>query len=137
MNPKDIVECRGFPCLDVNHSAYIVPNIEIVPEKVSIVVISEAAPLSADDFYYAGGEASFRQTSVQAFKAAGAKIGSFQDILDLGIYFTSAVKCAKKGYPGVLAIARKGVGPFFLCESLLAYGRCGYQSGQLYCQEGG
>ena len=98
MNPKDIVECRGFPCLDVNHSAYIVPDIEIVPEKVSIVVISEAAPSSAGDFYYAGGEASFQQTSIQAFKAAGAKIGFFQDILDLGIYFTTAVKCGKTGY---------------------------------------
>ena len=33
-----------------------------------------------------------------AFQDAGAPVKSFQDILDLGVYLTSAVKCAKAGY---------------------------------------
>lgn len=98
MNPKDFVKCNTFPCVDVNHAAYIVPNIEVQIEKVSILVISEAAPVEADDYYYAEAEASFQQTSLQAFMAADARIKSFQDILDLGVYFTTAVKCGKTGY---------------------------------------
>ncbi|MCK4962123.1 MAG: uracil-DNA glycosylase, partial [Anaerolineales bacterium] len=34
----------------------------------------------------------------QAFNDAGAKVSSIRDILDLGVYLTTAVKCGKKGY---------------------------------------
>jgi uracil-DNA glycosylase len=40
----------------------------------------------------------FQQTTVQAFNDAGAKVSSIQDILDLGVYLTTAVKCGKTGY---------------------------------------
>jgi len=98
MNPKDIVKCKEFPCEDVNHEAFIVPNIEVDPRKVSLLVISEAAPPSAADYYYAGPDASFEQTTLQAFKAAMPKIESFQGLLDLGVYCTTAVKCGKTSY---------------------------------------
>jgi uracil-DNA glycosylase len=98
MNPKDFIRCDGFPCEDVLHRAYLIPNTEVNPEHISIVVISEAAPDRAEDYYYAGGDASYQQTTVQAFQAAGARIDSFSDILDLGVYFTTAVKCGKTGY---------------------------------------
>ena len=98
MNPRDFVRCHTFPCEDVNSEAYIIPNVEVNPERVSIVVISEAAPEKGEDHYYAGEDASFQQTSLQAFQAAGAHVDSFSDILDLGIYFTTAVKCGKTGY---------------------------------------
>jgi hypothetical protein len=98
MNPKDFLQCDGFPCEDVHHQAYLVPNAEVNPEHVSIVVISESAPESADDYYYADVGTSYQQTTVQAFRAAGAGVDSFSDILDLGVYFTTAVKCGKTGY---------------------------------------
>ncbi|OGO20828.1 MAG: hypothetical protein A2Z14_02545 [Chloroflexi bacterium RBG_16_48_8] len=98
MNPKDFVKCNAFPCEDVNHGAFNVPNIELDPKRVSLLVISEAAPPKAQDFYYAGLDASFEQTTLQAFKTARTKIGSFQELLDLGVYFTTAVKCGKTGY---------------------------------------
>jgi uracil-DNA glycosylase len=40
----------------------------------------------------------FEQTTVQAFKDAGAEVKSIQDILGLGVYLTTAVKCGKTGY---------------------------------------
>jgi uracil-DNA glycosylase len=98
MNPKDFVKCDHFPCEDIDPNAYMIPNIDIQQEKVSILVISEAAPGRVEDYYYAGADASFQQTSLQAFMTAGAKVKSFQDLLDLGIYFTTAVKCGKTGY---------------------------------------
>jgi uracil-DNA glycosylase len=98
MQVSQCVGCKEFPCTDVKHECYIVPGIEIEPEKVSIVLISEAAPQDPADYYYTGGDALFEQTTVQAFNDAGANVRSIGDILDLGVYLTTAVKCAKTGY---------------------------------------
>lgn len=98
MRTSDCIQCVNFPCDDVNHQGYVVPAVDINPQKVSIVLISEAAPASPADYYYADGEPLFEQTTVQAFKDAGAPVASMQDILDLGVYLTTAVKCAKTGY---------------------------------------
>jgi hypothetical protein len=98
MKPNEWVKCVEFPCQDVNHETYLVPGIEVDPDQISLVVISEAVPTQASDYYYAGMDASYPQTTLHAFQAAGAKLTSFQEIRDLGIYFTSAVKCSKTGY---------------------------------------
>jgi uracil-DNA glycosylase len=98
MQVNKLISCQEFPCADVRHECYIVPDIEIEPENVSVVMISEAAPASPDDHYYAGGNSLFQQTTVQAFNDAGADVSSINDILDMGVYLTTAVKCGKTGY---------------------------------------
>jgi uracil-DNA glycosylase len=98
MQISSCVGCQDFPCTDVRHECYVVPGVEIDPEKVSIVLISEAAPAEPADYYYAGGNALFEQTTVQAFNDAGAEVASIGDILNLGVYLTTAVKCGKTGY---------------------------------------
>ncbi len=97
MKVNGCIGCDGHPCEDVNHSRYLVPDIDIDPDKVSIVMISEAAPPDASDYYYAGGNPLFERTTVHAFKDAGAAVGSMKDILNLGVYLTTAVKCGKTG----------------------------------------
>ena len=92
------VACNGFPCLDVSHEGYLVPAVDLDPARVSMLMISEAAPPDPADYYYASGEPLFAQTTVQAFQDAGASVASIQDILDLGVYLTPAVKCAKTAY---------------------------------------
>jgi hypothetical protein len=98
MRPSDCIACEKFPCEDVNHQGYSVPDIQIDPAKVKIVVISEAAPQDSSDYYYAEGTPHFQQTTLTAFRDAGAGVNSFTEILDLGVYFTTAVKCSKTGY---------------------------------------
>jgi uracil-DNA glycosylase len=98
MKPSDTVQCHDFPCLDIRRAGHLIPDRDIDPPKVSIVLISEAAPEDPADGYYAGPEALFAQTTLLAFQEAGAKVASIQDILDLGVYLTTAVKCAKTGY---------------------------------------
>ena len=61
-------------------------------------MISEAAPPNRADDYYAADGALFQRTTLQAFQDAGAAVASFQDVLDLGVYLTTAVKCGKTGY---------------------------------------
>jgi uracil-DNA glycosylase len=92
------VKCSGFPCIDVKHESYIVPGIDVKPENVSLIMISEAAPPSPSDYYYAGGDSLFEKTTTQAFQDAGAKVSSVHDILGLGVYLTTAVKCSKTEY---------------------------------------
>ncbi|UCD97310.1 MAG: uracil-DNA glycosylase [Candidatus Bathyarchaeota archaeon] len=61
-------------------------------------MISEAAPLNPDNYYYATGNPLFQQTTVQAFNDADVQVGSIRELLDRGVYFTTAVKCGKTGY---------------------------------------
>jgi uracil-DNA glycosylase len=112
MRPSDCIGCEIFPCEDVRHDRYIVPAVDLVPEDVTILLISEAAPAEPADFYYASGNPLFEQTTVQAFQDAGAVLGSMADVLALGVYATTAVKCGKTGY-GIKAATIKE------CSSIL------------------
>jgi hypothetical protein len=98
MKIRTQIRCDGFPCTGVNHEVYVVPDVDLDPAAISIVLISEAAPPDPADYYYAVGDPLFQQTTVQAFQDAGADVASIQDILDMGVYMTTAVKCGKVGY---------------------------------------
>lgn len=98
MRVSDCIGCTNFPCDDVRHDCYQVPAVEVNPDQVTLLLISEAAPADAADYYYAAGTPLFQQTTLQAFQDAGAPVTAFQDVLDLGVYLTTAVKCGKTGY---------------------------------------
>jgi hypothetical protein len=98
MQVNKCVGCEAFPCLDVSHDCYLIPEVELDPESVSLMMISEAAPKASKDYYYAGTESLFEQTTVLAFQDAGLDVDTVQDLLDRGIYFTTAVKCGKIDY---------------------------------------
>ncbi len=97
MRVSQCVRCTGFRCRDVNRESYVVPGILIKPEEIRIILISECAPASPSDYYYAGGDSLFQRTTVQAFHDAGADAISVRDLLKMGVYMTTAVKCAKTG----------------------------------------
>lgn len=98
MHPAACIGCDQFSCPDINHQGYQVPDIELDPQTVRIMLISEAAPPDKDDYYYASGNPLFAQTTVQAFQDAGASVDSLEDLFKLGVYFTTAVKCSKTAY---------------------------------------
>ncbi len=98
MRASECVGCKEFPCADVKRECYVIPDIDVEPADISIVMISEAAPANPGDYYYAAGDALFQQTTVLAFNDAGANVSSIQDIVGLGVYLTTAVKCGKTGY---------------------------------------
>jgi hypothetical protein len=98
MKVSECVGCNEFPCSDVRHEGYLIPPVDLNPGHISIVMISEAAPPNPDDYYYADGDPLFESTTVQAFRDAGANVGSIQDILWMGVYLTTCVKCGKISY---------------------------------------
>jgi hypothetical protein len=92
------VKCEAFPCSDVVTGNYLVPGIRLDPLKVRAVMVSEASPPDVKDYYYAEGDPLFQRTTVQAFRDAGVDANSISDLLEMGFYFTTAVKCGKTGY---------------------------------------
>jgi uracil-DNA glycosylase len=63
-----------------------------------MIMISEAAPHELSDYYYFGKDSLFEQTTVQAFNEAGVQVESINDLVEKGVYFTTAIKCGKQGY---------------------------------------
>jgi len=105
MQPNNFIECVDFPCQDVNRKCYMVPNVEVEPDKIEILMISEAPPEDSNDYFYAPGNPFFVQTTVQAFNDAGLDVASMKDVLNLGVYITTAIKCGKTAYsisPGTI-----------------------------------
>lgn len=98
MKIGEIIRCIDFPCNDIDKNAYIVPDRDIDAENVKIVMITEAPPNDKADYFYTEGNPFYLQTTLQAFKDAGADVASIQDILDMGVYITTAIKCGKTQY---------------------------------------
>jgi len=98
MRPSNCLKCPDFPCSDVNKQVYLIPDVEIEPEKIKAIMISEAPPEDAGDYFYAKNSPFYTQTTVQAFNDAGVKVASMKDVLDRGVYVTTAIKCAKTAY---------------------------------------
>jgi uracil-DNA glycosylase len=98
MRPSDRVACHDFPCMDVDHERCCVPDAEVTPKRIALVMVSESAPLRPEDGFYASPDALFARTTLEAFGDAGAKARSIADLLERGIYLTTAVKCAKTAY---------------------------------------
>lgn len=97
MRVNQCIGCQEFPCADVRHESYLMPDMDVQPSKIRVAMISETPPNNPADYHYARGEPLFGRTTVQAFQDAGADVSSVRDILALGIYLTTAVKCGKKG----------------------------------------
>ena len=98
MKINEIIKCSDFPCTDTDKNAYILPNKDINVKNTRIVMITEAPPNDKADYFYAEGNPFYLQTTLQAFRDAGADVTSLQDILDMGVYITTAVKCGKTQY---------------------------------------
>ena len=84
MRVSECVGCKAFPCADVKHECYLIPDIVLNPADIAIILISEAAPANPNDYYYANGDPLFQQTTVLAFNDAGAEVASIDELLEAG-----------------------------------------------------
>lgn len=98
MKPAECIKCKDFPCSDIDKSGYLTPAVELDHEKIKAIMISEAPPVNPDDYFYASGNPFYLKTTIQAFNDAGIPVSSIQEILDLGFYLTTAIKCTKIQY---------------------------------------
>lgn len=86
-----------YPCTDV-FPAIIFPQVALDPALIRMVMISEAPSADVSNYFYRETAAPFFQTTRTAFQDAGVQIEKYDDLTNLGIYLTTAIKCCKKGY---------------------------------------
>ena len=97
MKINDVLSCKNFPCKDINNNSYLIPDLDLNPDKIRIVMISEVPPIDSKDYFYSNAKSFYMETTKQAFNESGHLVNSIQDILNLGVYITTAVKCGKIG----------------------------------------
>ncbi len=59
---QQLIRCQTFPCKDIDHGQYLISTLRINPDKVRLILISEAAPPDPLDHYYAGEDAAYART---------------------------------------------------------------------------
>lgn len=73
-------------------------DVNIEQEKIRAIMINEVVPVDSDDDFYGKPDSAYMSTTIPLFRKAGIEVKSIQDILNLGIYITNAVKTPKSEY---------------------------------------
>ncbi len=73
-------------------------NIEIDPLTVKAIMINEVVPADPLQDFYGTPDADYLKTTIPLLQGAGTEVTSIQDILQMGIYITNAVKTPKTEY---------------------------------------
>ena len=93
MNIQNELEAK----VGITNSIYL-NNIEIDPLTIKAIMINEVVPSDALQDFYGVPDADYLKTTIPLFQGAGAEVKSIQDILQMGIYITNAVKTPKTKY---------------------------------------
>ena len=93
MNIRRELEVR----VRIKNGIYI-NDVEIDPLQIKAIMINEVVPSYPSDDFYGGEKSDYQRAAISLFQAAGVHVSSMEDILDLGIYVTNAVKRPKSGY---------------------------------------
>ncbi len=73
-------------------------NIDISPLTIKAIMINEVVPSDPLQDFYGLPDANYLKTTIPLLQGAGAAVTSIQDILQIGIYITNAVKNPKTEY---------------------------------------
>ncbi len=93
MNIKKELEAKVGIANDIHLN-----NIEIDPFTIKAIMINEVVPFDPLQDFYGASNADYLKTTIPLFQGAGAEVNSIQDILQMGIYITNAVKTPKIEY---------------------------------------
>ena len=73
-------------------------DIDIDPLTIKAIMINEVVPSDPVQDFYGALDADYLKTTIPLLQGAGTAVSSIQDILQLGIYITNAVKAPKTEY---------------------------------------
>ncbi len=73
-------------------------DIDIDPLTIKAIMINEVVPSDPVQDFYGAPDADYLKTTIPLLQGAGTAVSSIQDILQLGIYITNAVKAPKTEY---------------------------------------
>lgn len=78
--------------------AIFLNDIEVDPLAIKAIMINEVVPADPAQDFYGSADADYLKTTIPLLQGAGAAINSIQDVLQMGIYITNAVKTPKTEY---------------------------------------
>ncbi len=85
--------------LSLDSTTMLFPNADIDEAKIQVIMINEVPPQNPEDWFYCrSGNPDYMKTTLSLFRKAGISVKNIEDILNLGIYITTAVKNPKIGY---------------------------------------
>ena len=93
MNIKKELEMK----LGIVNGIYL-NDIEIDPLTINAIMINEVVPSDPLEDFFGNPDADYLKTTIPLFQGAGAEVTSIQDILQMGVYITNAVKTPKTEY---------------------------------------
>lgn len=93
MNIKKELEAKAGTANDV-----YLNSIEIDPLAIKAIMINEVVPSDPLQDFYGNSDAEYLKTTIPLLQGAGAEVNCIQDILQMGIYITNAVKTPKTEY---------------------------------------
>ena len=75
------------------------PDISLETEHIRVIMVNGVPPQNpADSFYSRAPQPDYLKTVIPLFQTAGVQVQSMNDILQKGIYITTAVKSPKSEY---------------------------------------
>ncbi len=93
MNIKKELETK----IGIANDVYL-NNIEIDPLTIKAIMINEVVPADPTQDFYGSADADYLKTTIPLLQGAGAAVASIEDVLQMGIYITNAVKTPKTEY---------------------------------------
>ncbi len=93
MNIKQELEAKA----GIANAIYL-NDIEVDPLTIKAIMINEVVPADPTQDFYGSADADYLKTTIPLLQGAGAAINSIQDVLQMGIYITNAVKTPKTEY---------------------------------------
>lgn len=93
MNIKQELEAKA----GIANAIYL-NDIEVDPLTIKAIMINEVVPADPTQDFYGSANADYLKTTIPLLQGAGAAVASIQDVLQMGIYITNAVKTPKTEY---------------------------------------
>ncbi len=93
MNIKQELEAKA----GIANAIYL-NDIEVDPLTIKAIMINEVVPADPAQDFYGSANADYLKTTIPLLQGAGAAVASIQDVLQMGIYITNAVKTPKTEY---------------------------------------
>ena len=93
MNIKQELEAKA----GIANAIYL-NDIEVDPLTIKAIMINEVVPADPTQYFYGSADADYLKTTIPLLQGAGAAVASIQDVLQMGIYITNAVKTPKTEY---------------------------------------
>lgn len=86
---------KSLEIIDAFDSNFYFNDVDVVPKNIKAVLINEVVPQDPDNDFYGKQNGEYFSSAISLFHNAGIAVNTANELLDLGIYITNAVKKPK------------------------------------------